>query len=252
MKPVQNTRGSVVALCAMALFASAANAGAQDTAPVRPYVQIAGLFQPAATAHESHTFPIYVENGSYSVAYRLPSAPVLEVSTGMAFRRHFGWSVAFSGVWSKSSASTAETVPHPFFFNQPRTANGAVSGLSRREAAIHADALVGVPLARTLALDLFGGPTFLFVTQSVVTPEYAEAYPYDSIEAISPARHDQGRSGIGFNAGADLSVRVASRIGVDVVARYVHGSVSLSTADGAQFSMRDAAVRVGAGVRIRF
>jgi hypothetical protein len=192
MKPVQNTRGSVVALCAMALFASAANAGAQDTAPVRPYVQIAGLFQPAAT------------------------------------------------------------VPHPFFFNQPRTANGAVSGLSRREAAIHADALVGVPLARTLALDLFGGPTFLFVTQSVVTPEYAEAYPYDSIEAISPARHDQGRSGIGFNAGADLSVRVASRIGVDVVARYVHGSVSLSTADGAQFSMRDAAVRVGAGVRIRF
>jgi hypothetical protein len=219
---------------------------------IRPSISFKAMYQASATASTAASFPVYVETATSRVAYRTPPAAALEISAQAGIWRRLGWSVAFSASSRAGSAQTAETVPHPFYFNQPRTGTGAVSGLSRTELDVHVDAVAAVPVARSVDLEVFGGPTIASLTQAVATPQYGERYPYDALVVESPVVRNQSRVRFGFNIGAGAAWALSPRLGIEASMRYSRVRVPVSTADGAPFTVRAEGIRVGAGIRVRF
>ena len=125
------------------------------------------------------------------------------------------------------------SVPHPFFFNQPRSVSGQATGLGRSELGINFDAVWLAPAADRVQLLLLAGPSVIRVTQELVTDiSVRSSYPFDQATFDSVASSQQTKSSLGFNAGADLAYMFTSRIGVGGSIQYSHARATLSAADG--------------------
>src|SRR5207249_19273 len=114
---------------------------------------------------------------------------------------------------AKSTATdiTAQ-VPHPFFFNSPRTVTGRATGLAHNETAIHANVVYAVP-SKSIDLLISGGPSLIRLGQDVVdNVAYSESYPYDTATFTKALVSNGAWWGIGWNAGADASWKLSRRV----------------------------------------
>jgi hypothetical protein len=61
------------------------------------------------------------------------------------------------------------TLPHPVFFDQPRTVTVTQSGAKHSEDVVHINAIWMMPVAQKLDIGIFGGPSIFSVKQDAVT-----------------------------------------------------------------------------------
>ena len=154
---------------------------------------------------------------------------------------------------SSRDTDVSATIPHPFFFNSPRTITGTAAGLERKEVATHVQALYALYTGTRLDVTVSGGPSIFKITQDVVSNvTFQEAYPYDSATFGSAVSTAKSKTGVGFNLGADLTVRVARHVGVGGLVRYSRASVDLPTEAASPLEVDAGGVQIAGGIRVFF
>lgn len=198
-------------------------------------------------------FRDYTEDGRFDTEYHVTSGPTFDLSGS---RQIWRWLAVGGGV-SRFSRSTPATltgsVPHPFFFNRPRSIGGSIAGLTRQELSLHAQLRTILPVGNDVQLAFFGGPSWFRVRQEMVTDiTYTQQYPYDEAFLRSNSAISETGSALGFNAGADIALFFVRRAGIGISIQYSSATVDLPSADGGVRAVRAGGIQTGAGLRLRF
>ena len=218
------------------------------------YVAVNGAYQTRTTNFaETATKTIYVEEAQFTTTYTVDSGPAFDASVGGLITNHVGLGVGFSRFSQSTPGVLTAAVPHPFFFNRPRTIASDVFDLTREELALHAEARFLWPLTPRVRVSGFGGPSFFKVTQDVVTDfTFTETYPYDQATFQSAIIATGKKYGVGYNAGGDATFFITRRIGAGFSVMYTHGTLKVPTAAGRNVEVDAGGVLVGGGLRLRF
>jgi hypothetical protein len=148
----------------------------------RGFVLVNGSYQMGGTDFERvATMRANAEDSSFTRDYDVKGGPLFDVGGGMWLHRRFGVGLGVTRFSGSTPSALSGAVPHPFFFNRPRTVASDVSGLTREELAVHAQIQAMAPVGRHVQVMAFGGPSFFRVKQSVVNAfTWTENYPYDA------------------------------------------------------------------------
>jgi len=250
---------STCLLTTVCLVVSAAAAGAQTPASARPapprgFLSVGVGYQATANDfRDSTTFPLNAETANLGTDYAVSAGPTFDVAGGAAIWRNLAVSVGVTRYSTDTDANLSASLPHPFFFNQNRTINETVTGLSRSELAIHLQARGLLPVRPNVLVMLFGGPSFFNVKQDAVTDiTYADVFPYDEVTFQAPVATDASERTTGFNVGADVSVFFSRQVGVGFGAMFARASVDLPGLRGGTVTVDAGGLQAGGGLRLRF
>ena len=254
-------RAAVVACCLALGCAGAAHAQGTTRRPAprkpgEPRVTLTfsgGIESPASTVSDSITIDRNVEAETIDVSY--PSTPGVLIDVGGRARvwKRLGFGVAVSHVTSSGTADVTASVPHPFFFNQPRTVTGEQADMAREETGLHFQVQYAIPASKTVQVVVGAGPSRIKLTEDVVTDVVVnETYPYDSAEFRSAATKGASTSVTGFNAGVDITWSLTRNVGFGGLVRYASANTDLDVRDGHALSTKAGGIHAAAGVRFAF
>jgi hypothetical protein len=219
----------------------------------RIVIGVNGGVQTGATRLTDHfEFETNVETATVDVKYPARAAVLIDGSVAVRLWKQLGAGVAVSETTRSGSADVDARIPHPLLFQQPRTVSGSQSGVSDAQTGIHLQLSYAVPVTRRLTITLAGGPSYVHVSQDVVSDvKYSESYPYDVATFTSATTKPTTAGAVGFNAGADVRWMFARSFGIGGMVRFTRATVDLGSGDRA-LSVDAGGVQVGAGVRVAF
>ena len=193
------------------------------------------------------------EQASFESDYRFENPTLLDVSGGVRVAPYFALGVGMSRFMIEETAGVSAQIPHPIFFNRDRSISGASPPLTRRETAVHLQALVVVPVTRSFTVTGFGGPTLFEVEQQLVTDvNFTHAYPYDTATFSSAVTSPQSADTVGFNVGADVAFYFTGNVGVGWLTRYSRAIVEVPSASGETLDIEVGGLHTAVGLRLRF
>jgi hypothetical protein len=111
-----------------------------------------------------------------------------------------------------------------------------------------------VIVSNRMDLALSAGPSFFSVSQDLVSDVvFSETYPYDTATFTSATITKATATKIGFNAGADVGIKLSKNFGVGGLVRYSKASVVLPLANATAGISTDAGgLQAAGGVRFFF
>ena len=222
--------------------------------PERVHVSVNGAYQ-ATTNDFSDRFEFQrnLETGSTDVDYPVKGGFVFDAGAGFRFWKNLGAGVSVSYFTRDDVASTTSSVPHPFFFQQPREVIGDATGVKRSETGVHVQAMYLVSTGGRLRLVISGGPSFFNVEQDLVTEvTVTETYPYDTATFASAQKTRAKGSAVGFNVGADVMWMFGKTIGVGGLVRFAPATVDLDAPANRTVTVDAGGVYAGGGLRLLF
>lgn len=247
-------------LSILAITIGASASGQEATAPAkdrerRIRVLVNGLYNPADIGFsETSTFPLFLEEGRTTRSYDGGKGFVFEAGAIVAIPKVKGLGVMGSLELYQSDfdGTFEESLPHPLYFERPRTVAGDVAGLEYKENAVHLDAVYTREFPR-FTVDLFGGPSFFFTNTEVLdTVTTTSEYPFDEATVRSTTNRTLDDNPIGFNAGGALTWRLTDVVGISFQARYSHATIGLAREGGEEIDLDAGGFRVGGGIRLSF
>lgn len=238
-----------LALCAQPAFAQARFG---DDGPWLGRARIslsAGLQPDGRGSSQETTLQINVEDTPLTAVVANGLAPFFDVGLAVPIAGSLGLTFGFSALITEGTAAVNAQVPHPFFFNQPRTVSGNASGLQRMEMGAHAG-LGYLVAAGQIDLLISGGASLFRLQQDIVTDiAVNEEYPYDSATFAGATLSETSASYIGYHAAADLTWRFSRVWGIGVLVRYSRADVPLVTSDVDTGTVVAGGLEAAAGLR---
>lgn len=245
-----------IRLIAFLLLAATIAAGpATAQTLTRGWISVNGGYQAATNDFsDGTTFTEHQETGRFDTEYSVESGPTFDVSGGARLWRNLGVGVGVTRFSRSTPSALRASVPHPFFFSQPRSVTGEVGGLKREELAVHVQARGVFPVGERLQVMVFGGPSFFQVTQGIVTDfDFTESYPYDEAAFSRGVSTSAKESKVGANVGGDVAFFVTRQIGVGFGVQYSGATLELpSAASNATTEVKAGGLQAGGGLRLRF
>jgi hypothetical protein len=237
---------------ALCLVALAPGVQAQSTGRVRISVNAADQVT-SRTLTQSFSVPINVEPAPISTSIDLARAPMFDVGGSFRFLNRLAAGVSVSSLSRDVDGTLDAKIPHPFFFNLPRTVDGDLSGLQHKETGVHIYAMYFVPIGGKLDIGLFGGPSHFNVKQDFVTDiNYSATYPYDTASFTGAPTETVSASVNGYNVGADVSWRFSRLLAIGGLIRFTGASTTFSVASGNDVNADIGGLQTGVGIRIIF
>lgn len=244
----------VAGLCLCTAEVAAAQGGAwQD----RVYVNFNYLAEIESTDFsESRTFTLYEEQARMDTSITMPADGVIDFSAGMRVWRNLSVGVGYAFQSSTGEGDVSGSLPHPLFFDRPRTFTDTVDGIDRDEAGTHL--LIGwtLPINDKLDVMIVGGPSFFRLHQEVISSVNAAetGAPFTTV-IVEPVITERKESAWGANIGADISYMLVAqgrtRIGAGATIRYASAQASLQLSSETQ-DTKVGGFQVGGGLRVRF
>lgn len=232
----------------LALLAGSASAQSSDT---KFKLFLDGVYAFKIDYSEARSFDEFAETGSLNVDYTNDAGPGFAGALQFNFTPRFGLRAGASFVSRDGQARFSASLPHPLYFNQPRSAEGDISGLSYKETAIDVDLVVGGQSGK-LDFNLFAGGSSVKVEADLVGGlQKTEVYPYDEVEVTLPTA-SASDSPFGFNVGAGLDYRFSDRVAFGAQFVYRSAKAKLEAADGATIEVDAGGPQVSAGLRFMF
>jgi hypothetical protein len=200
---------------------------------------------------DSATIRRNAENGRLETAYDVSGGLAFDVSGAYLVWKNLAIGVGLT-LFSASTTTTIDAqVPHPFFFNQPRTVTGEFDG-DRSETAVHIQAKWLVPVNNKMLLTIFGGPSFFKIEQDIVNDfEISESYPFDTATFTRAIAVSQSESAVGINVGGDVAYFFSPNVGVGGTVQYSGATVEMTVPSGTA-DVKAGGLQVGGGLRLRF
>ena len=237
-----------------AVLVTALPAAAQSQS--QPRVEISanvGAQTPVSTFTESRTFPSNGgEMSNVTVEHSMKTGLGFNVGGAVRVIRTLWVGVQYAAADMHPSASLEAAIPHPILFNAPRSVEGSVNGLTRKEQRVHVDLLYALPI-RAMDVRVLAGPTFFSLKQDFVSGvTITETYPFDTATFASATRKQLSETATGYNAGIDLSRALTSHVAVGGIIRYSRGDVKFDDSAIGKHTIKTGGVETLAGVRFRF
>jgi Outer membrane protein beta-barrel domain len=248
------TKTTSVLMVLTGLFlGSARSTSAQSLSPLPPqyFVNVNVGAQPQdRTITSNTTFPLYDETATIDSTYQIPSGAFFEIGGGYHIggrypilrRVTIGASVSFFN--HNGSGGLAGLIPDPLFFDRPATVNVDVGELEHKETGVHVFATYWMPISEKMDVTVSIGPSFIHVTQDVVS---SITVPEPTQDIIYTLENESGTA-VGINVGVDGNYMLTRNYGVGAFLRYAGGSEDLPHAP----DLKVGGFQVGVGARIRF
>ena len=221
----------------------------------RGWISVNGGYQ-ATTNDFSDGAPFteHAEEGRFDSDYTVKGGPTFDIAGGARIKGPLAVGVGVTRFSRSTPIALSAQVPHPFFFNTPRTVEGDIGGVKREELAVHIQARGVFPVGDRLQVMVFGGPSFFTVKQGMVTDfNFTETYPYDSATFSSGVTTEAKESKVGVNVGGDVAFFFSRQVGVGFGVQYSGTTVELpSAASGSTADVKVGGVQAGGGLRLRF
>ena len=248
------------AAAAAAVIASAVPAGAQTRfqapPPSRGFIALNGVYQATSSSFtDRFEFQEFVETGTVETTFEAKPALGIDGAAGIRFWRNVGIGAGFTtyapGSRNDAGGRVTARIPHPLEFNRHREVSGEAS-LRRGETAFHVNLLYFIPVGEKMQAVIGAGPTFFQAEQGFVDRVlYDHEYPYDTATFRSADVDNETASGVGFNAGVDLSWRFSRWFGAGGMVRFTQGTLSFTPANRS-VKVDVGGLQAGAGIRVLF
>ena len=200
------------------------------------------------------TFDLYDETAEVDTNQTINNGFFFEVGGAYRIQPKYGVGASWSILSNSGPGTISGNLPHPLFFDQPRSFSASVDDLKHTEQALHFQALYFYPFIEKVDFTFSGGPSVFFVTQGLIrgvmfseNPPNFTSVTIDSVDVV-----ELSKSGWGFNLGADVTYALTSSIGVAGLLRYTHGAVTFDLAEGQTAKIDTGGFQIGGGVRFRF
>ena len=201
---------------------------------------------------ESVSETVYGETATYEANHASSSGGGLDIGGGVRVWSNLAAGVTVTSFSSPSAAIVSGTVPHPLFFNRPRTVAVGLTGLEYKQLGIHLQAVWVMPLSEQLTVSVGGGPSFFSVDHGLLGSVTVgqETAPFTTVR-IGASSTTASESVVGGNAGVDVTYMFTEQLGGGAFVRWTGGAVDLPAAGGTE-SIGVGGVQSGAGLRIKF
>ena len=211
------------------------------------------LYNPSGIGFsDTSTFTSYLEEGSSTRTYDGGKGIVFEAGAIVDVWQELGVMGSVELYQSDFDGVFEESLPHPLYFERPRTVEGDLTGLEYSEKAVHIDAVYTRDFAK-ITVDVFGGPTFFFTSAEILdTVTTASEYPFDEATVRSTTSRTFDDNPIGFNAGGALTWRLSKVFGIAFQARYSHAAIGIAREGSEEIELDAGGFRVGGGIRLSF
>jgi hypothetical protein len=221
----------------------------------RGYLSINGIYQtatPSFTQQQSWTY--FAEPASVAIEYPGESAPGVDIAGGWRVWRNLAIGAGLAVVSRPSTTVVTGSMPNPLYTSRPTTLSGGFEA-KHSETAIHVQASWTMPLKPKMVLMVFGGPSFVNVTQTIVQAEgigTSIPYPYDNGAITSANTTNQSGMAFGFSAGADFTYFLSNTLGVGGIVRYTLASADFPVTGQPAVPVKAGGLQVGGGLRVFF
>jgi hypothetical protein len=239
-------------LCLLAASASAQPRRAPK--PARLTISAGGGVQTSAGGLSDHfSFAKNLETETIDVTYPMKAWALFDVGAAYSVWKNVAVGVAVSRVSGTGTADVTASVPHPFFFNQPRTVTGTENGIVHAETAVHPELQFLIAASRRVRAVLSTGPTWITLEHEVVRDiTISESYPYDTAAFGGAVTKLTKASVPGYHAGLDVAWMFTGNAGIGGLVRYTRADVDLDVSEGRTLRMKAGGVQGTVGVRLRF
>jgi hypothetical protein len=236
---------------ATALLTWASPATAQNS---RVFISVNGGSQASSTDFADNVvFTEFLEEGDFDATYGIESGAIFDIGGGVRLPFNLGIGVGVSRFDKSNDASVNARIPHPFFFDRDRSIAGSAASLTRTETAVHLQVRWLAPIPGAVELSVFGGPTYVSVTQGLVTAvEFSQTYPFDVATFTAAASGTQSESAVGYNVGVDVGFFFSRYVGIGALVRFSRASLDLVSEDNGPISVDTGGLHAGGGLRLRF
>jgi Outer membrane protein beta-barrel domain len=241
---------SAALLCTVPAVTSAQTTSAWGT---NGYISFNGLYQAGADSYDINSLQDVDHEAAHITATQELGKHVLagDITAGGRIRGNLGIGFGFTFSRDTHDATVTGTVPHPFYFDQPRQLNDS-TGLRREDLAIHMSGMWLLPITESFQMSVFGGPTWFQVKhQAIQTTTFEESYPFDDVALDQVTLEERKGTRWGYNVGADASYFFSEYLGVQGLARYSKATISIGPDDN-KSSVEAGGLQVGGGLRVRF
>jgi len=234
------------------------HAAAQTTAPSiqseRAFVAIHLGGQAGSTdASDQFSFAQYDETATVGVTQAHGGGGLLNVEGGVRVIGPLFAGVAFSRASTAIDTRVEASIPNPLEFDRPRTAQLTPSDLDHSATGVHLFARYTQPLNARVQIGVSAGPTFYNASPAVVSGiAFQEGVaPFSSVTLTSVSVRKESETITTLNVGANVTVGVTSRIGVDGFFRYARGTWDVP-GQGGPVEVKVGGTQVGVGARFGF
>lgn len=214
----------------------------------RAFINVSAAGQTRSDSLDANgSFPLYGETATYASSLEIGNGVLFDVSGGGRVWSNLGIGVGYSRLQDKAETTVSMSLPHPLFFHSPRSASAQVSGLRHVESGVHVFALWMVPVAGSVDVAVFGGPSIYTVTQDFVdvSTNINDPPPFTNPVVTATSRRESD-TGVGGNVGVDIRYMPSRYVGVGLVVRYSRASVTV----GGE-SLSAGGFQWGGGLRLR-
>ncbi|HEX7795030.1 MAG TPA: hypothetical protein VF456_11795 [Vicinamibacterales bacterium] len=195
----------------------------------------------------------FAEAGSIATNYGKRSGASFDVLLTQPLFWQIGVGAGVDYYVRGQDASIDARIPHPFFFNQLRTATFTTDALSAHEVALHIPAVWTPGAIGPFRITIFGGPSIFHVSQTVITDLVLnDQYPFDTVTITGVKTASRKGTLFGFNAGGDVAYYFTPTVGVGGVVRYSHARLKFDDDTGVTTDGNAGGLSIGAGLRFRF
>ena len=263
----QSVRWKAASLFAFACFARVPQADAQIHRDAQFVVSAnTGIQTTVNTRTDRVNFELFAETGNFAATQILGRTDVYDIGiAGRVWKRfRLGGVAAYTG--HSSTATIDAEVPHPFFFEFPRTASGVSTKLGHREWAFHLQGQYWLPLGEKSILTLFVGPSVFNANQELVTSILTteRGFPFDIVNLATDTTEIVSITAMGFNLGFDLSYfglkqlgvlgksERLDHLGVAVTARYSRAAPGIELKGQFQPALELGGTQIAGGIRVVF
>ena len=219
----------------------------------RVFVTINGLYQPGdETIEQAVSYTAYDEQANAGATQDVKKGGGMFDFGGGYRTNRYGIGISYTQFKSNNSAIVNASVPHPLFFDLPRTVSMRLDGLEHTEHVVHLQAYYFVPVARKMDVGVFIGPSFFSVKQDFVTGlnSFSESSNFDTV-SIPAGQATVKDSPVGFNLGGELTYMITPNVAGAFLLRFSRANADFAF-EGSEVSMNVGNVQFGGGVRLRF
>jgi opacity protein-like surface antigen len=207
---------------------------------------------PAGSSSISWSEQVYQESARYGVDYNFGEGHSFRVSLGYMFTNRLGIDLGLDLSSRDIDVANSASIPHPLYFNSPRTAEQAAD-YTISENAVLLNIRYSILFGR-FGLDLDGGPA-LFLMSAELTSDitFAEsAYPYDTVSITSPSEKTS-ENALGFNCGGRLNYNLAKGFAICLDVRYSSAKAHYAPSSGIpETSLTLGGFTLGGGLKVVF
>ena len=210
-----------------------------------------GLLSGSKEVRQAQTFDDVLfgpEQGRFDSTYPAGGGTAFDISGGVTVWRQLAFGAGVSLFSRQDDLQVTAQLPHSFHFDQLRRITGTAQGLTREETAVHVQAMWVAPVGQRVEIAVFGGPSFVSVTQDMATGiTFTQVYPYDTAGFTGIQRRMLSESAIGFHVGADVGIYFTRWIGVGGAIRFTRAIIDMDAVE-----VEAGGLLTSAGLRVRF